>query len=147
MGSTVQDVLERNWEHIGLLGSCEIGNVSVERDALLSSSSLGDGQTDTEDSVGTEVGLVGGTIELVEELVDFGLFGDADSLLDDSGPNDIIDVLDSLQDAWYSCLSSIAPGVWMGRSFSPFPSHMLLSPSRSSVASCCPTHRLSASQP
>lgn len=44
VGTTVQDVLERNGENIWLLGSGKVGNVSVERDALLSSTSLGNGQ-------------------------------------------------------------------------------------------------------
>lgn len=98
MRTAVQDVLEGNWEHVRLLGSGEVGNVSVERNALLSSSGLCDGQTDTEDSIGSEFGLVGGTVKLVEEVVDLGLFGDADAFLDDGGPNDIVDVLDGLQD-------------------------------------------------
>lgn len=108
VGSTIEDVLEGNWEHERLLRSCEIGDVSVERDTLLSSSSLSDGQANAEDSVGSEVGLVGGAVELNEEFVDLGLFGDTDALLDNSGSNGLVDVLDGLQDAYDSSFSSIA---------------------------------------
>ena len=67
--TTVEDVHEGNGEDVGLLGAREVGDVSVKRDALLSSSSLGDGHGDTEEGVGTELGLVGGSVELVEESV------------------------------------------------------------------------------
>ena len=98
MGATVQDVLEGNREDVGLLGTGEVGDVSVERDALLSSTSLGDSQADTQDGVGTQVVLVGGAIELVEELVDLGLVLDIQVLLDDGRANLLVDIGDGLQD-------------------------------------------------
>lgn len=98
MGATVQDVLEGNREDVGLLGTGEVGDVSVERDTLLSSTSLGDSQADTQDGVGTQVVLVGGTIELVEELIDLGLVLDIQVLLDDGRANLVVDIGDGLQD-------------------------------------------------
>ena len=98
MGATVQDVLEGNREDVGLLGTGQIGDVSVERDTLLSSTSLGDSQADTQDGVGTQVVLVGGAIELVEELVDLGLVLDIQVLLDDGRANLVVDIGDGLQD-------------------------------------------------
>ena len=98
MGATVQDVLEGNREDVGLLGTGEVGDVSVERDTLLSSTSLGDSQADTQDGVGTQVVLVGGTIELVEELIDLGLVLDIQVLFDDGRANLVVDIGDGLQD-------------------------------------------------
>lgn len=98
MGATVQDVLEGNREDVGLLGTGEVGDVSVERDTLLSSTSLGDSQADTQDGVGTQVVLVGGAIELVEELIDLGLVLDIQVLLDDGRANLVVDIGDGLQD-------------------------------------------------
>ena len=72
--------------------------MGVERDTLLGGTSLGDGQADTEDGIGTEAGLVGGSVELNEELVDLGLVLDVDILLDQSRGDDLIDVLDGLED-------------------------------------------------
>lgn len=98
VGATVQDVLEGNGEDVGLLGSGKVGDVSVEGDTLLSGASLGNSQGDTEDGVGTELALVGGSIELVQELVDLGLVLNIDVLLDEGGANDVVDVLDGLED-------------------------------------------------
>ena len=98
VGATIQNVLEGNGKNVGLLGTGKVGDVSVERDALLSSTGLGDGQTDTEDGVGAEVGLVGGSIKLVEELINLGLVLNIEVLLDDSRGNGLVDVLDGLQD-------------------------------------------------
>lgn len=99
MGTAVEDVLEWDGEHIGLLGSRKIGDVGIERNALLSSTGLGNGHADTEDGVGSEVRLVDGAIELVQELVDLGLVLDVDVLLDDGGADRLVDVLDGLRDA------------------------------------------------
>lgn len=100
MGATVQDVLEGNGQDVGLLGTGEVGDVSVERDTLLGGSSLGNSQGDTEDGVGTKVTLVGGAVELVEELVDLGLVLDINVLLDESGANGLVDVLHGLEDTF-----------------------------------------------
>ena len=98
MGTTVQDVLERNGENIWLLGSGKVGDVSVERNTLLSSTSLGNGQGDTKDGVGTEVGLVGCAVELDEEFINLALVLDIDVLLNDGGSDGLVDVGDGLED-------------------------------------------------
>lgn len=49
MGATVEDVHEGNGKNVWLLGAGEVGDVDVERNALLSGSSLCDGHGDTED--------------------------------------------------------------------------------------------------
>lgn len=59
---------------------------------LLSSSSLGNSQRDTEDGVCTELSLVRSSIKLDEELVDLWLVLDINVLLDESGSDDIVDV-------------------------------------------------------
>ena len=82
--------------------------MSVERHALLGSASLGDGQAHTEDGVGTKLGLVGGAIEVIEELVDLGLVLDVDVLLDDRGSDDLVDVLDSLENTLASPMGLVA---------------------------------------
>lgn len=97
VGTTVQDVLEGDGEDIGLLGSGEVGDVSVEGNTLLGSTSLGNGQADTQDGVGTEVGLVGGAIKLVEELINLGLVLHIDVLLDEGRANGLVNVLDGLE--------------------------------------------------
>jgi len=98
VGATVEDVLEGNGQDVGLLGAGEVGNVNVERNTLLSSGGLGHSQGDTQDGVGTEVGLVGSSIELVEELVNLRLVLNINALLDESGANGLVDVLHGLED-------------------------------------------------
>jgi hypothetical protein len=110
VGTTVEDVLEGDGEDVGLLGAGKVGDVSVEGNTLLSGGSLGDGQGDTEDGVGTKVTLVGGSIELVQELVNLGLFLDIDVLLDDGGANGLVDVLDGLEDTFRVNLLGLIPG-------------------------------------
>lgn len=65
---------------------------------LLSGTSLGNGQRDTEDGVGAQLGLVGGAIKLDEEVINGLLVLDIDVLLDELRANDGVDVLNSLQD-------------------------------------------------
>jgi len=75
---------------------------------LLSSTSLGNSQADTEDGVGTELGLVGGAIKVDEELVNLGLVLDIDALLDQSRADDGVDVLDGLGDTLAKPLGLVA---------------------------------------
>jgi len=96
---SVQDVHEGNRKDIGLLGSSNVRDVGIERDALLSGTSLGNGHGDAEDGVGTKLGLVGGSIEVNEELVDLALVLDVDVLLDKGRSDNLVHVLDSLKDA------------------------------------------------
>jgi len=74
--------------------------VGVEWHTLLSSCGLGYGHRHTEDSIGSEFGLVLGAIELVEEVVDCRLVLDIDVLLDQRWCNDVVDVADGLGDTY-----------------------------------------------
>lgn len=65
---------------------------------LLSGTGLGNSHGDTEDGVGTKLGLVGGSIEVDQELVDAALVLDVDVLLDDGRGNDRVDVVNGLGD-------------------------------------------------
>jgi hypothetical protein len=115
VGTTVQDVLEGDGKDIGLLGTGEVGDVSVERDTLLSSTSLGNGQADTEDGVGTKGLLVGRAVELVQELVNLGLVLNVEVLLDDRRSDLLVDVGDSLGDTYsirsVSSVLFLKPGI------------------------------------
>lgn len=75
---------------------------------LLGSTSLGNGQRDAEDSIGTELGLVGSAVEAVEERVDLGLVLDINALLDQSGADDRVDILNSLGDTLATPLALVA---------------------------------------
>lgn len=66
---------------------------------------LGDSHRDTEDGVGTELALVGGTIEVDEELIDLLLVGDVELGLDELGGDNVVDVGDGLGD---TCTSTSA---------------------------------------
>jgi hypothetical protein len=63
---------------------------------LVSGSSLRDSHGDTEDGISTELALVGGTVELDEEVINLLLGGDGELGVDQSGGNDLVDVLDGL---------------------------------------------------
>lgn len=63
---------------------------------LLGSGGLGNSHRDTEDGVGSELALVGGTIEVDEELIDLLLLGDIEFGLDELGGDNVVDVGDSL---------------------------------------------------
>ena len=108
MGTTVEDVHEGNGEDVGLLGAGQVRDVGVERDTLLGSGSLSNGHRDTEDGVGTELGLVGGTIKLVHEVVDGALVLDIEVLLDEGRSNDIVDVGDGLENTLAAPLGLVA---------------------------------------
>ena len=108
VGATVEDVHEGNGEDVGLLGAGKVGDVSVEGDTLLGSGGLSDGHGDTEDGVGTELGLVGGAIKLVHEVIDGALVLDVKVLLDEGGTEDIVDVGDGLEDTLAAPLALVA---------------------------------------
>ena len=67
---------------------------------LVDGSGLRDSHGNTEDGVSTELALVGGSIELDEEVVDLLLGSDGELGLDKSWGDDLVDVLDGLQDTW-----------------------------------------------
>lgn len=91
-------VLTGYGQNVGLLGAGQVGDVGVERDTLLGSGGLCDGHGDTEDGVGTQLFLVLGAIELVQEGIDSGLVLDVDSLLDECGRNGVVHVGNGLGD-------------------------------------------------
>jgi hypothetical protein len=78
-------------------GWCRI-EASYERTNLLSGGGLRNGQGNTKNGVGSQLALVGGTIELVQESVDSGLVLDVDVRRDQSGSNDVVDVANGLED-------------------------------------------------
>ena len=78
------------------------------RSYLLSSTSLGDGQTDTKDGIGTKRGLVGSPVEAVKELIDLGLVLHIDTLLDQSRADGVVDVVHSLGDTLATPLGLVA---------------------------------------
>lgn len=65
---------------------------------LLGSAGLSDSDTDTQDGISTELALVGGTVELDEEIVDILLFGYIETGLDECRADGIVDVLNGVED-------------------------------------------------
>lgn len=105
--TTVQNVKEGNGEHVGLGGRSQRGNVLVERDTLLTGTGSGSGDGDTKDGVGTELGLVLSSVEVEQELVEGSLVLDVELGLNQSGGNDLVDVLDGLEDTLSAPLGGI----------------------------------------
>jgi hypothetical protein len=66
---------------------------------LLSSTSFGNSQTDTENGVGTEFSLVGGAVQAVKEFVDLRLILHIEIGFDNLGRDDRVHVLDGLENA------------------------------------------------
>lgn len=96
--TTVDNVHGRGGEDVRSLDTAELSEVLVERDTLLTGTSLGNGDRDTEDGVGTELALVGSAVKLDEEVIDLLLRSDRDAGLDELGGDDVVDVVDSLVD-------------------------------------------------
>lgn len=105
--TTVQDVKEGNGEDVGLGGLSQRSDVLVKRDTLLTGTGSGSGNGDTKDGVGTELGLVLGSVKLEEELVESSLVLDVELGLDDGRGNDLVDVLDGLEDTLSAPLGGI----------------------------------------
>lgn len=70
----------------------------VERNTLLRSSSLSYGNGNTEDGVCTELALVGGAVELDEEIIDVLLRGDGKAGLDEFRSDNVVNIGNSLGD-------------------------------------------------
>lgn len=75
---------------------------------LLGGGGLGNRKTDAEDGIGAQLGLVGGAVELDQELVDLWLVLDVDVLLDEGRADDLIDVGDGLGDTLSSPLGLVS---------------------------------------
>ena len=108
----------------------------VEGDTLLRGSCLGSSDGNTEDGVSTEFALVGGAVELDQEVINLLLLGDLELRLDELGADDVVDVRDGLQDA----CGARGRGFRANRggrrgAYIPLPTYCDLSPSRSSTAS------------
>jgi hypothetical protein len=158
VGSTVNNVESGNGEDVRGLDTGEVGEVDVERDTLsqrsclardeekkrtekthlLGGGSLSDGHGDTEDGVSSELALVGGTVELDEELVDGLLVGDVEGSLDERRGDHVVDVGNGLVDTCESCSVSKGGGRGEAEADAPLPRYFDLSPSRSSTASWTP---------
>ena len=65
---------------------------------LLGGAGLCNSQAHTQDSIGSQLGLVLCAIELDQKLVDLGLILDIEPFLQDSRSNDVVDVGYGLQD-------------------------------------------------
>lgn len=96
--ATVDDVHGGGGENVRALDTGKSSNVLVEGNAVLLSTGLGNGDGDTEDGVGTELGLVGGAVKLDEEVVDGLLVSDLEARLDELGSDDVVDVGNGLGD-------------------------------------------------
>ena len=77
----------------------QVGDVAIERDALLGGAGLADGQGDAEDSVGAELGLVFRSVEFQHESIDAGLIRFVKVLRDQSRADRAVDVLHGFENA------------------------------------------------
>ena len=98
VGSSVDHVEARDGQGVRSLDTGELSQVLVQGDTLLGGTGLGDGHRDTEDGIGTQLALVGGSVELDEEVIDLLLLGDFETALDQGLGDDVVDVRDSLGD-------------------------------------------------
>ena len=97
--SSIDDVEARERQRKWFLDVRQTRDMLVERDVLLGSRSIRTCNGNAKYGVGTELGLVGRTIEFEKELVDLLLLRDLESRLDECRGNRVVDVLDCLQDA------------------------------------------------
>jgi len=97
VGATVDDIECGSGKDVGWLDASELGQMLVQGDTLFSSTSLGDGNADAEDGVGTELTLVRSLVKLDEEVIDVLLGSDLVTRLDQLGGNDFVDIGDSLR--------------------------------------------------
>ena len=102
-GEVCQMLVERNTLRVNV--SLTYLSACVRMSHLLSSASLSNSNTDTQDSVSTKFALVGGTIELNEEVVNFFLRSNLQSGFDELGCNDAVDVGDGLCDTCFVVIS------------------------------------------
>lgn len=100
MRAAVDDVKRGSGKNERRLNTREVSKVLVERDALLSSTGLSDGDGDAKDGVRAELALIGRAIELDEEIIDVPLIGDDEPRLDQLGRDNVIHIRDSLEDTW-----------------------------------------------
>ena len=104
VGATVDNIEGRARESEGGLDTGEVSEVLVKRDTLLRGTSLSDGDGNTKNGVSTELALVGGAVELDQEVVDLLLGGDGEAGLDELGRDDVVDVGNGLEDTYTLCM-------------------------------------------
>jgi hypothetical protein len=98
MGTTVNNVESGNRENERTLRVGKVSNVSIERNSLVTSTSLSNGKRDTKDSIGTKLALVLSSVKLEEELINSLLVNDSNLGLNKSRANDLVNVINSLLD-------------------------------------------------
>ena len=96
VGATVDDVECGSGKDVGWLDASELGQMLVQGNTLLSSASLGDGNADAENGVGTELTLVRSFVKFDEEVIDVLLGSDLEAGLDQLGGNSFVDIGDGL---------------------------------------------------
>jgi len=94
VATTVDNVEARKRKH-ELLVARELSNIAVEGKTLEGGGGTADAHGDTEDGVGTELALVGGTVDINHHLIDLSLLGDIHA--DELGGEDGVDVVNSLE--------------------------------------------------
>jgi hypothetical protein len=97
MGTTVDNVESGDGENERTLGVGKIGDMGIERNTLVTSTSLSNSKRDTKDGVSTKLVLVLSTVKLEEELINSLLVSDGDLGLNKSGGNGLVNVLNSLE--------------------------------------------------
>jgi hypothetical protein len=100
MGTAVDNVESRNGENERTLGVGKIGDMGIERNTLVTSTSLGNSKRDTKDGVSTKLVLVLSTVKLEKELINSLLVGDGDLGLNKSRGNGLVNVLNSLENTY-----------------------------------------------
>lgn len=103
-----------NGENVGLLGTGQVRDVCVERDALLGRSGLRNGHGDTKDGIGAQVLLVLCAVELIQERVYGRLVLDIKLLLDESRRDGVVDVGDSFGDTLATPLGLVSIAEFAG---------------------------------
>lgn len=109
VGATVQDVLERNrQDELVLLGAGDVSEVLEQGDTLFGGGGLSGSQGDTQDGVSTQLGLVWGTVQGVQELIHLGLVLKVKVSLNESRSNDLVNIVNGLGDTLAQPLGLVA---------------------------------------
>ena len=96
--ATVDNVEGRGGEDERRLHTSKISKMLVERNTLLSSTSIEGSDGNTKNSVGAKLALVGGTVEFDEEIIDILLGSNFEAGLDKLGGDNVVYVGNGLED-------------------------------------------------